>query len=56
MNPVLICFLVVVTFFFLVCDAARNTTRAGSSYLSHTLNARYSRLACHEGGPEVNCT
>jgi hypothetical protein len=33
-----------------------HTTRPGSSYLSHTLNARYSRLACHEGGPEVNCT
>ena len=56
MNPVLICLLVMVTFFFLTVRRGSHRTRPGSSYFSLTLNARYSRLACHEGGPEVNCT
>ena len=41
---------------FLTVRRGSHRTRPGSSYFSHTLNARYSRLACHEGGPEVNCT
>ena len=41
---------------FLTVRRGSHRTRPGSSYFSLTLNARYSRLACHEGGPEVNCT
>jgi len=47
MNPVLICFLEVGTFFFLVCEAAR-TRLAQGRVISHTLCAVRPQLATKE--------